>query len=95
MQLDAGTLAAIGTTVLSVGGGAVATIKFLFARWEAAMNERIEEMEKHMAKLERRVDECELERGQLRQEIHSIRRAQGVMDVKMDTKMDNYTPGHN
>jgi hypothetical protein len=69
MQLDTGTLSAIGSTLLTVGGGAVATIKFLFSRFESQINERIEAMETQITKLEGHVEECNRDRTHLRQEL--------------------------
>ena len=69
MQLDTGTLSAIGSTLLTVGGGAVATIKFLFTRFESQINERIDAMETQITKLEGHVEECNRDRAHLRQEL--------------------------
>ena len=69
MQLDTGTLSAIGSTLLTIGGGALATIKFLFSRFESQINERIEAMETQITKLEGHVEECNKDRAHLRQEL--------------------------
>jgi len=72
MQVEPQVLTAIGGTLLSIGGGAVATIKFLFSRFETQINERVDAMDSQITKLEGHVDECNKDRIRLNQQLLDV-----------------------
>lgn len=70
--------------VTGAGGGAIAAIKFLYSRIESLYTGRIEAMEKHIAKLDVHVAECEQDRTKLYRELINTQAAAQELKRRVD-----------